>query len=273
MPISREAFFNIAQDMYVHKSWVQAYMFCPLKFRRMVIDKTRSQPSYEMALGTEFHEFAKGFFSIIDLQHMDRLVGEKAIYEYFRTFTPSQLSPPVYGWIQNFFRFEANRYSVLKANARDPFKYYIPVLIEEVLRSEKFKLETTPDRIDLFDENSFIIVEYKAAQSMHHADWRRELAIQSILANERFDNKCKYIAVYNPKINVVWAERLKGASVANAHRQIARLRKAIADEEYPAKVSDRCMWCDYKAICLSEGRFENAEFTTTEEENSSQEAE
>jgi len=231
---------------YIHPSMVNAFVDCPRKFKFMFVDEIKI-PTIPMKLGTAFHEFAYDFYDLIKVEELKKYDDP---LEYFSKFVPDGPLPFV-TMCENFIRTEARRWQILR-DYPHPEKHFFPVYREETLTSERLKLQTVVDRIDLQTDNTYLILEYKAAYKVRMPAIRRQWSIQYLCTVDALKLNVTKVGYYSPRTNEVYIQDVDLQMLRHLKRCLLDLRKAIDQEHFPKKETDNCFYCPYLTICSEE---------------------
>lgn len=220
-------------DMYLRKSAIEEYEFCPYKFKLTYIDGIENVANYKMLIGTRFHDFAYWFFDVcqaIDIDNWLQLV-------------PTSYTDEERGMCAWFIEQELIRWHELGGNV----ELFMPVHREIKLIDDDRKLTGTCDRIDWWckDKGEMIIVEYKTSKSFKKSSITRQLAFYKLLVDSGIKTgnitKMKYI---NPRTHDIQIIDCKSTYTDKVMVKILDLRDAIEHNIYPRK-------CNYikNSIC------------------------
>jgi len=219
--------------MYLRKSAIEEYDFCPYKFKLTYIDGVQKTPNYRMLVGTRFHDFAYWFFDIC--QGIDPA--------RWAELTPNDYTDEERAMCAWFIEQELARFHELN----DDFTVFMPVHREIKLIDDVRRLTGTCDRIDWWckDKGEMVIVEYKTGGSFKKSSIVRQLAFYKLLVDSGIKTgsivKMKYI---NPRTRDVQVIDVNQKQIDKVLAKIMDIRDAIQNNIYPRK----CNYVKY-AIC------------------------
>lgn len=217
---------NATIPQYTTKSQIFSFEFCPIQYFKQYILKEPQEPTYEMVIGTRFHEYAETFFNNID----------EIPYELWQETIPFNFSEYEKQMCLNFLCKEDLRYE------STDYEMFKPYNVEMWCQSENLKLRGFIDRIDWKnkDENELMLVEYKTGSSFKDVQLRQELALYSLLFNDVTENQftITHTACFNPKLNKYEEWELKQRDINNVMRKWNRLNDALNDMTFVSKCDD-----------------------------------
>lgn len=245
-----------------------AYENCPLKFKYNKIDRADGllEESVEAFLGNTVHQTLKKLYDDLVMVKIDSL---DEISEYY----DSQ-------WEKNWGEhikirkkeYDIQHYHSLgKKCVRDYYRKYFPFDRDKTLGlemkidiclddTEKYKLQGVIDRLAQLPDGKYEIHDYKTTTkggncpSQSEIDSDRQLALYQIGLSQRwkdvkevdlvyhflaFDKELK---TYRSKEGL---EKLKEETI----ELIDKIEKAKTENDFPARVSALCDWCEYRHIC------------------------
>jgi len=248
--------------LFIHKSGLSAWRQCPRKFYWMYLkpqDPAMTEESIAMEHGATFHDVARRFTYLYDVDvlfsyptWMDRL-------KYLSGCIPVGLTKTIWDWMQNLADFEARRSLGWKLD-RSMFK---PVVMEKYLESEEFGYAGTLDRIDHYDETSYVVIDYKP-RIYNLSSLRQEQAIYWVLANDqlKLDKPVNYWGVIAYDEGIYRTEEFKKVTFTALRKNTAYLqtdidkyKKEPSEELFPLKVGEYCDWCGFLSICYQDPKY------------------
>jgi RecB family exonuclease len=228
------------------KSAINKYLQCPYAWYLTYVKKIRPPPSKPMVIGIKVHEALCKFYDYVE--------PDRGSYEYFfdiLTFLEEDDDCEIF--LDNFARFEAERYKYIKENNLDWEKFFKPLYKEEKLKSKKYGLSGYVDRIDQVEPGVYAVIDIKTGKFNKNriSHMRRELCIYQIMAEE--DDKVTvpvtHIGGYFPRTNDVFIEKIKPVSMKATKKAIQKVKDGLANDEFPMKPSPLCKWCDHIENC------------------------
>lgn len=215
--------------MYIRKSMLEEFTFCPYKFKRVWIDGVEKRPNQAMLMGTRFHDFAEKFF--------DYCLGITP--DRWDEFIPRQFIPEEAEMAKWFIEREQNRYYELEEAGR--LNEFMPIAREDTMTSSTLLLTSTVDRIDWFDKSKdqISIVEYKTGRKVNEESLIRQLAFYTLLWNDvRRKGIVVNLQLVNPRLKIVRNFSVQQWHLDKAMKGISKLRAAIRNNDYPRKCSN-----------------------------------
>jgi CRISPR/Cas system-associated exonuclease Cas4 (RecB family) len=220
-----------AQDgrMYIRKSMLEEFSFCPYKFKRVWIDNLEKRANQAMLIGTRFHDFAEKFF--------DYCLGLDP--EQWDEFIPREFIPEEAAMAKWFIERERLRYYDLQEQNR--LNEFMPIAREDTMTSNSLLLTSTMDRADWYNKskNHISIIEYKTGKKINEDSLIRQLAFYTLLWNEvRRKGIVVNLQLINPRLQVVRNFTVQQWHLDKAMKEISKLRAAMKNNDYPRKCSD-----------------------------------
>ncbi|MFA5133151.1 MAG: PD-(D/E)XK nuclease family protein [Candidatus Paceibacterota bacterium] len=228
-----ELLYNDAGKLYIRKSMLETYKFCPMKFKKEYLLGHNNSANYQMIVGTRFHEFAEWFFDIYSGIEPDR----------WEELVPSAFLPEEQEWAAWFIQEEYKRYN------KNP-EVFMPLMREMKIIDDDLCLSGTFDRVDKLDtQDTLAIVEYKTGKSYNEESIMRQLAFYKLL----WDNNVKrgnmlYMRYINPRIQKYETIKFKSNAVDKVLLDIAGMRKCLREDTFMYQCSPVkhiiCHQCD-----------------------------
>ena len=231
-----EAHYNKDGVLFIRKSMIEDYTFCPYRFKKTWIDNLTKRANQIMIIGTRFHDFANTFFDYCGAYPP----------EYWDHFLPKEFIEEERKMALWFINYERER--LAKLTAEDKADHWQPVMREVRMKSEALFLEGTCDRIDWYnrDKEQVTIVEYKTGNSINDISLTRQLAFYSMLWQDTMgqSGEVALLRVIAPRIGVVKEYKVDNWQTDRVMKDVVALRKAIRENKFPAKCSDiKCAMC------------------------------
>jgi hypothetical protein len=225
--------YNEAGKLYIRKSMLESFKFCPTQFKKTYLDSRGDFTNYILQVGTRFHEFAYWFFD-----HYDGFDVEEWTEFVPTAFTPRE-QEMAYWWITQ----EQKRYN------HDP-ELFMPLKREMHIMDDTLCLMGTFDRIDYVDDkDTLAIVEYKTSKSFDREGIERQLSFYKLIWDSSINNgNIKYMRYINPRIEMYELIPINTHMTDKCLMDVASLRKAIRDNTFAKKCSPAkhmvCSLCD-----------------------------
>ena len=209
---------------YLSKSRVNTFELCQIKYKLQYIDKVLPyEETHATSIGTRFHEFAEVFCkecqSIPQYQWLDCITSD---------FTPEEV-PMLEFFINNE-----------KFRSKCGFK---PIALEHAAIDHKNKLRGVIDRIDLINENTIQIIEYKTSKSIKEKTLKLEFAFYDLLIDS-----IKELHGYNRTYQTIYPRLEKCIDYKPSKRQTILNRINLINNAKvfkPLCKSDYALpWCD-----------------------------
>ncbi len=242
-------------------SRLSTYEQCPLKYKYQYIDKIKVEEAktVEAFMGSCVHETLEKLYRDLKLQKHNTL---EELLEYYNDQWAKNWSDDI-----KIVRKEYTADNYRKTGEKcitDYYNRYAPFK-ERVLGIEtveyinldpegQFKWNVRMDRLDYEGEGKYEIHDYKTAGSLpkqEQADEDRQLALYSLWVKENFKDAQSielvwhYLAFDRELRSERTAEQLENLR----EETLKAVKKIVSAEEFPAKESNLCNWCEYQSIC------------------------
>jgi len=226
----------------LRKSMLMAFLRCPYYAKRHYIDKVQFRVTLEMERGRLFHEKARYFFDWIDY---DAALKNTGIIMQFLKKVPTLIRREIF----NFLYFEKKSLELLIAQTDDPLKYWRPVATEFVWETEEAHGKI--DRIDCLLNGTHCIVEYKLKRKASLTAYRRELMFYVYYYNQLlpFGKYATKYAIFFADSGDFILESPKSGTYAALLRSLDKWWWALAQQEFPRKRGDHCVYCNLLEEC------------------------
>lgn len=212
--------------LYVRKSHIESFKFCPQQFNLQYVEMRDVFENYAMTAGTRFHDFAEKFFDMAG--YFEPELWDFFIPEEFGTYERSMA--------QWFLDFERSRVDL-------PEPFY-PAFLEYEFFDDDHLITGRIDRVDYIDEDEHLIrpVEYKTSSKIDEDSLKRQFGVYTIaLENEGFE--VDSVRLINPRLKqCVDFER---PDTALSQKWIDKIREAYYD---PILRMPKCSYAKY-AVC------------------------
>jgi len=252
---------------FLHKSMLNVWKRCPFKYKCWFIDEIPHEASIEMMQGRSFHLFAKTFFDKVDLSTLDTCKGQTETERYMLSLIKDEYGDN-FPYCEQFALFEANRYTNIRANGKDPHKYYKPLVREFYFEDEKLHRAGAIDRIDLAMDDRLVVIDYKPRIGQI-SDLRSELVFYLEAVNSL--KMCPpyvavYIGCYAYKQNRLLFERVSPQTKAALSKSIMKMQ---SDHDFVRRFSDDCVTCWFNEFCVDTREWKEWENETRDESENS----
>lgn len=234
---------------------------CPLKYNYQYIDRIKVEvaKTVEAFMGSCVHEALEKLYRDLKLQKHNSLEDVLAYYNDT--------------WMKNWTddikivrkEYNADNYRMTGEKCiEDYYNRYAPFQ-ERVLDIEtkefvnldpegNYKWNVRMDRLDYLGDGRYEIHDYKTAGSLpkqEEKDEDRQLALYSLWVKQNFKDA--------EKVELVWHYLVFDREMRSTRteEQLEKLReetleavkKAVSANDFPAKESNLCNWCEYQSIC------------------------
>ncbi|MFA6551849.1 MAG: ATP-dependent DNA helicase [Patescibacteria group bacterium] len=255
---------------YYSYTQLQAYGNCPYQYRFAHILKIPTPGNYKFSFGQTMHLTLQKFFGLMiqnkNLPQAD-LFGSNA---KIASTLPSQedlLKLYAESWIDDWYESKAQK-EELKAKGKDILKDFYARHKDnwpEVLSLEQgFNLRVGGqpiygkiDRIDNLGERGIQIVDYKTGRPKEEnkitLEEKEQLLIYQLAAEEVMQKKVANLQFYyldnNSEINFLGTAEEKIKMQEKILAKIQAIETGIKNDDFPAKPSQLCKFCDFRSIC------------------------
>lgn len=237
--MGHEAHFNSEGKLYLRKSMIEEYGFCPYRFWKTWFNNETRETNQAMLIGTRFHDFAYKFFDHCDAYPMERW-DEMIPPEFI------EVERDMATWFVNYER--DRRQKLIQEGRSDEWR---PMARELHMKSDVLLLEGTVDRVDWWDKSKdeLSIVEYKTGKSFNLESIEKQLAFYSILWSATVGRGSIVKMIYiNPRLQVVRIISLDKWHIDRIMVEVSKVRKAINEKNFPPKCSEvkyaMCQMCE-----------------------------
>jgi len=233
-------------ELKVRKSMLADFNLCPRMFKYVWIDQIPRAVARPAVVGKTFHEFANEFFDVVEYKKAKSMLSVRQVRDYFVSLIPEDVNSEIRTLCENFCAFEA--YRLMSVDE----KHFYP--LERELHVDTPDLEGTIDRIDLLDDNEVMPIEYKTGLRVEPYALKREVVFYALLVNfcDSLDFKATKVGCYMPRTQEFWTAEINSKSIRALARNIAKLKQAVKQKDFPRNVSGVCRVCGYGEMCLWE---------------------
>jgi len=212
------------KQLILSKSQANYFLQCPYKWKRIYIDKVKSEASPAQQRGIRIHSKIEKYYQNMEFD------------EELRTF----------------IEFENERLESI--NKEDKLKYFKPIFQELKLQDEDVGIRGICDAVYINpDDEELIVVDYKTGKyyADKFDDYRFELAVYSELLKKsgKIDGEPKYWAILFVDQKRLFFEKIDKKYIEKMYETIKEVRKGIKSGEYLPKKNQYCYWCQFKKEC------------------------
>lgn len=242
--------------MYLRKSSTMAYGFCPFRFALDFLLELPTEQTEVMAKGTEFHENVWLLYQLVDRNRL--MDGTRTITEEYSRHLPDE---EVY---HNFIEMEIHRWDYLKEI--DRLDTFFPLLTEQRMINHELKFTGTVDRVDMDEEDEYIICDYKTSVAIK--DWmkshyRFELMGYKVLVDSSENETIrtlikkpitKLCIIFPKPMDVFYVPKIKSVTEKAFYRRIEKVRNGIYQGDFhkcdASSDSRMCAVCPRWESCI-----------------------
>lgn len=233
------------EEPWLSKSSINLYNFCPYAFYLRYIKGKRGEPSRQMERGTEFHDWAEDIYDKVDKESLKE--GESSIVKEYKKHLPKKAkiqSKRDVELYKNFIDIEDKRWK-----NTDDKDLFFPVKTEMFLTDKDLMYHGSFDRLDLYDDDEYIVIEYKTGDFKEYkmSDYRFELFGYKHLIEKNLDYDVDYMGVVFPDSNHFVVEKFKTRTENAFYDKVKRTRKRILNREFEKK--GYCEYCFMDMHC------------------------
>lgn len=232
-------------EPWLSKSSIFLYNFCPYAFWLKYVKNVETDVTEQMKRGSRFHDWAENIYEKIDKEKLVK--GDTSIEKEYSKYKNENDS--VY---DNFIELEKDRWKSFD----DKYDFF-PVLTEEFLTDEDLYYFGTFDRLDKFDDDKYIVIDYKTGSYKKYKDseYRFQLYGYKHLIEENYDDyDITHMGVYFPDEEKIIVEEFKKITGTYFYKKVKNTREKILNKEFP--MDGYCKYCYMEDECMSfkEGR-------------------
>lgn len=244
-------------------SRLSSYENCPLMYKYSYVEKVKLEPevkTIEAFMGSRVHEALEKLYRDLKLSKLNSPEDILAFYEdswerswsenvkiVREEYTPENYYDTGAKCIVNYYR----RYA--------PFDQSRTLGLEQsiFIDLDGYKLRGFIDRLAQRSDAHYEIHDYKTSQYLpmqRHFDEDRQLALYQVGVEERWGDA--------ERVDLIWhylvhdkemrskrssgdIARLKAETIA----LIEEIERAVEEDNFPARESQLCAWCEYQPIC------------------------
>ncbi len=193
-------------NQYISSSMLGTFDFCPLCFRKTLIEGRQRELSPELELGAAYHEAME-----------DWLNGMLVLEDW---------PPQVQEWVKWTLALEHRRQSRPGWTA--------PVSAELYLASPQLNLSAHIDRVDR-DDQGWYIIEYKTGRTTRFDGVMLQLGLQAVVFEAVTGGKVVQLVMINPRLKQVKTWEFNERLVKRVAYRVAKIRHAIATDSFEPK--------------------------------------
>jgi len=204
-----------------------------------------------MALGSNFHDFARDFFEFLDYDTLMHQTTEEGVRQLFRFLILPEIPDILRALCENFVLFEAQRFWRLKKTTLDPLHYFKPLDTELYVQDKDSGMAGIVDRVDWMSDDTLAIIEYKTGNP-HIPSVKRELAFYRVLLQNAkiYKELINWMVVYNPNQNKFYLSKFSYQLMGAMQRRLDQFKRAHEVDKFPKRDGLYCAWCMFKGLCL-----------------------
>ena len=223
------------EEPWLSKTSINMYKSCPYAFYLRYIEGLKSDelPSY-VREGIVFHDWADELYNTLDetgFEDRNDLKEKMEVLAY-----DSELC-------DNFIEMELERYEY----GEDSF---LPINTEEFLYDKDLYIRGKYDRLDKYDEDNYIVLDYKTGHFKEYrmSGYRFEMFMYKHLIEANKDIDVDYMGMVFPRDKIVKIEKFKKATENAFYRKVDDVHEGIKNREFSKKGSN-CAYCFQKEFC------------------------
>lgn len=219
--------FNPDGKLYLRKSMIESYNFCPYQFRRAWIEGVQQEANYKMIIGTRFHEFAFWFFDVC----------QAVPCESWEEFIPSAFYPYEQEMVAWFIEKERERFY----QCNQDYELFMPIAREIKLEDTELVLTGTCDRFDWYDKEKghIAVTEYKTGASYDERSIINQLVFYKLIWENNIGlGDIRYLRYINPRRKDYKIIPLPMNCEDKVYLNISALRKAMREDIFPRRCSE-----------------------------------
>ena len=240
---------KMSETIYMTKSHLMSYDYCPYKYKRTVIDKLHQPTTPQMTDGTEKHSAHDNCVLAIDLKKVPESFEDKI--DYVRQYLP-ETDDIIYDSIAFH---EAEKLDLMQGD----LSLFKPKIVETTydktisIGDDYVAMRGRPDHIYLEADGTYNIFELKTGQWKDYmkSKIRKELSFYYILLEDQLDAPVEHISWFYPRVDYFDMEKIKKQSIKAAYKSIEKLVNAIKEDNFPATFHHaKCSSCFLLEECI-----------------------
>ncbi|HEX2029315.1 MAG TPA: PD-(D/E)XK nuclease family protein [Nitriliruptorales bacterium] len=231
-------------------SRVETYRTCPAQFRYTYIEQLPGEPSPHLAFGSSLHAALERFYD----RKLPQCPSEEELlaylYDVWDTSGFAGMSRD-----EQLAWYRHGQAVLRRFHRRQAPSFRLPADVEkwfEVPFGDNAVVVGSIDRVDVHDDGSLEVVDYKTNRRVRDRDGVRrslQLAIYAIACEHLYGRLPSHVTldfvVAGLRVRVPVAE----IDLDAARRAVDDAARAVLDGRYTPAPSRLCDWCDFRAVC------------------------
>ena len=228
-------------------SKLETFSSCPLKYKFRYIYQIPTPSAHAANFGTSIHNTLKDIYQYLSTEKEITLDKCMEFYEK--------------NWIIKGYESSAHL-NTRKEKGREIIKNYyeknsdpwiIPAFIEKdfYLKTDKYTIKGRIDRIDLLEDGTYEVVDYKTGKSKKGSalDKDLQLSLYALACREVYKISVSKLSLYfledNDKVSTVRSD----AQLEKSRNEIIKKAGILCESTFEATPGFPCEFCEYRLIC------------------------
>ncbi len=221
---------------------------CPLKYSYRYLLSIPTPPSHASSYGTSVHNTLNEFYqdlkqgAAVQLEHLLALFEKNWISEGFDNRSHEE-KRKVEGRdvLTKFFEVNSQPAWIIPAYLEKPFN----------LKIGEARVSGRIDRIDLLEDGTYEVIDYKTGSSKKDTDLKKDLqlSLYDIACRETLGIRVSKLSLYFIDDNVKVSTSRTDAHLEDCGREILELVEEMKKSDFQPTPGFQCKFCDFRLIC------------------------
>lgn len=228
-------------------SKLETFSTCPLKYKFRYIYQIPTPSAHAANFGTSIHNTLKDIYQHLSVHK--EITPEKCMEFYEKNWIPQGYESRAHhntrkekGWemLQNYYEKNSN-----------PWK--IPAFVEKgfYLKAGKHTVNGRIDRIDLLDDGTYEVIDYKTGKSKKGSELDKDLqlSLYALACKEVYEIPISKLSLYFLEDNEKVSTARTPEQLEKSRDEIIKKAAALCTSSFQATPGFPCDFCEYKLIC------------------------
>lgn len=253
LQIEKEEKLPVEQKIETYKpkslsySKLDTFSRCPLKYKFRYIYKIPTPSAHAANFGTSIHNTLNEIYEYLKINKEISLDKCKELYD--KNWIPYGYESKAHlntrkekGWelLQNYYEKNSN-----------PWK--IPAFLEKAfyLKADKYTVSGRIDRIDLLEDGTYEVIDYKTGKSKKgsNLDKDLQLSIYALACKEVYRIPVSKLSLYFLEDNEKVSTTRTDEQLEKSRNEIIEKASKLTHSDFEATPGFPCGFCEYRLIC------------------------